>query len=101
SNSTITIDYNGNVVPPLRAGDWILDATFYQRTANGPGAANAFFYRVVASEDVGLNVTRYEVQNTIRGYLASQPANQGGYTGTAVVIRGILDVYEKGPVRLP
>jgi prepilin-type N-terminal cleavage/methylation domain-containing protein len=101
-SNTVTIDWSGNVSPPLRPGDWIMDATFYQRVVNGTtvGAANACFYRVVASDDVpgNPNATRFELQQTIRGY----PATGGGaYQGTAIVIRGVAEVFEKGPVRLP
>lgn len=97
ANNTILIDYNANVAPPLRPGDWILDSTYY--TQNGFGSANAHFYQVVATEEVGGNVASYEVKNPIRGYLAN--TNPGGYVGTAIVIRGIVDVFEKGPARLP
>jgi prepilin-type N-terminal cleavage/methylation domain-containing protein len=101
-SNTVIIDWSGNVPPPLRPGDWIMDATFYSRVVNGAtvGAANAYFYRVVASDDVpgNPNATRFELQQNIRGY----PAIGGGpYQGTAIVIRGVAEVFEKGPVRLP
>lgn len=110
ANNTITIDATNNVPPGLKPGDWVLDATFYQKVNNGPGAANAYFYRVVAVEDLGSNQTRYEVQTPLRGYLASPSAvgttfnpsvTAAGYAGTAVVIRGIAEVFDKGPARLP
>ena len=98
ANSTITIDFTTyGVGPPVRPGDWIMDAT--PTTANGFGSAHAYFYRVVASEELGSNLVRYEVQQTIRGFSGAMPA--AGYSGTAIVIPSIVEVFEKGPVRLP
>ena len=110
TNGTITIDYTANVPPPLRVGDWIFDSTVYQSTRTpGRVSAHAFFYRVTATEEFvkgGATYARYEVQNPIRGYANLPPAvdpidGSAANKGTVVVIRGIAEVFEKGPVRLP
>jgi len=98
SNSTITLDSTGYVPPPIRPGDWILDTTFYT-TKPGTGSANAFFYRVVAMDDLGTGQFRFEVQQPIRGWPAKMAP--GGYAGTAIVIPGVAEVFEKGPARVP
>jgi hypothetical protein len=108
TNGTIAIDYTANVPPPVRVGDWILDSSVYQPKPT-TGSAHAYFYRVTATEEFVKGVTtyaRYEVQNPIRGY-ADLPAVADPFDGspanlgTVVVIRGIAEVFEKGPVRLP
>jgi hypothetical protein len=98
-SNSITIDYSSPLAipPPVRPGDWILDSTQFSPSA-GKGSANAFFYRVVAVDELGGSKVRFEVQNTIRGY----PARTGApYAGTAIVMRGIAEVFDKGTVRLP
>src|SRR5260370_4986407 len=97
-----------DVPPPVRVGDWILDATFYKPTPT-TGSAHAYFYRVVSAEDfviAGKTYARYEVQNPIRGFVnfpstADPVDGKPAFRGTAVVIRGVAEVMEKGPVRLP
>ena len=108
TNNTITIDYTNNVPPPLRPGDWIMDATVIT-SATGAGSSHAYFYRVVSTEDFAGNLARYEVQNPIRGFAANTPlvndpiTNQASsvYQGTAIVMEGVREVYEKGVVRQP
>jgi hypothetical protein len=115
TSGTIAIDYTANVPPPLRVGDWILDATVYQPTPM-TGSAHAYFYRVTATEEFvvgGRTYARYEVQNPIRGFANLPPAVSAPvtdpidgtpatvYKGTAIVIRGVAEVFEKGPVRMP
>jgi prepilin-type N-terminal cleavage/methylation domain-containing protein len=110
TNGTIAIDYTANVPPPVRAGDWILDATVYKPTPT-TGSAHAYFYRVTATEEfvvAGQTYARYEVQNPIRGFvntaLTKDPIDgtpASVYQGTALVIRGVAEVFEKGPVRMP
>jgi hypothetical protein len=112
TNGTIVIDYTFNVPPPLRVGDWILDSTVYKPTTT-TGSAHAYFYRVTAAEEFaggGRTYARYEVQNPIRGFANLPPAvfppaadpidGTPAYQGTAIVIRGIAEVFEKGPARL-
>jgi prepilin-type N-terminal cleavage/methylation domain-containing protein len=126
NNNTIIIDYTSNtVIPPsVRPGDWIMDATLINNAKPGNAAtigfAHANFYRVVAAEDLvvgGNKYARYEVQNPIRDFVGArytqapytcvpQPADPTGaagtaYRGTAIVIEGIAEVFEQGPVRLP
>ncbi len=100
SNNTITIDYNNNVPPPLRAGDWVMDGSL-NSAYTLPCAAHSYFYRVVAIQELGGNVATYEVQNTIRGFNTAVAMPASGYPGTAIIIRGIVEVFDKGPVRLP
>ena len=99
----ITIDYTKNVTPPVGAGDWILDASFYQRTINGvvKGSAHGYFYRVVSVNDLGSNLIQYEVQTPLRGPWTGFASGTYGYIGTAIVLEGVAEVFERGPVRLP
>jgi prepilin-type N-terminal cleavage/methylation domain-containing protein len=108
TNGTIAIDYTTAVPPPVRVGDWILDSTINNPATTTPCAAHGYFYRVVSVEEFavgGKTYARYEVQNPIRGF--NDPAKVAmtdatfGYQGTVIVIRGIAEVFEKGPVRLP
>lgn len=120
-SSTITIEYTSPTViqPPVRPGDWLLDATYYASSTT-TGSASAFFYRVTSSEDFidatvvpNRKFTRYEVQQPIRvpGYNAGAPRYTGlldplgtgatVYLGTIIVMDGVAEVYEKGAARLP
>jgi hypothetical protein len=132
ANGTITIDYTALPFgPPIRAGDWIMDVTFVPVPATAPfksGSAHAFWYRVVATEDLvvgGKKLARYEVQQPIRGFeapLGTNPAafnplpntmpynavdpTVGGaatsvYQGSIVFMDAVVEVFEKGPARLP
>jgi hypothetical protein len=110
TSNTIAIDYSAAtaVPPPLRVGDWILDTTFVPDLKKRTGSAHAYFYRVVAADEFPGKLARYEVQNPIRGSFVNTPMrpdptdkNQMAFQGTAIVIRGIAEVIEKGPVRLP
>ena len=71
--NTITIPYTA-APPQLRPGGWILDNTLRLRGPAGPGqtgSAHAYFYRVVALNDVvvGPNrFVRYEVQTALKGF---------------------------------
>jgi type II secretory pathway pseudopilin PulG len=108
TKGTITVNYTNDVPPPLRVGDWILDSTFV--LTGKTGSAHAYFYRVVATEELVKGATtcaRYEVQNPIRGFDANAKTGPDPidgtivYQGTVIVIRGIAEVFEKGPARLP
>jgi type II secretory pathway pseudopilin PulG len=150
TNNLITIDYTGNVPPPLKAGDWILDVTLdqrYDRSAGIPGAnppptylnPHAFYYRIVGVKEftdgiatVGpvRQLAQYEVQTPLRGFhiydangnlvgvpfgtppvllpnattLTSVTSLGGiflGYPGSTIVMEGVVEVFEKGPCRLP
>jgi hypothetical protein len=129
-NGTITIDYTlAPFGPPIRTGDWIMDVTYVANAAGTTGSRHAYWYRVVATDDLAVNgkkLTRYEVQQPIRGfealpgtptasfnplpntlpYNAADPTVNGAtaltvYQGSAVFLDGVLEVFEKGPARLP
>jgi hypothetical protein len=111
STNSITIDYSSNKVPPppVRPGSWILDATIYHPTAT-TATQHAYFYRVVSIQDVGATLVTYEVQSPIRGFGSPGslsplpyplPATTYGFPGTAIVLDGIAEVFEQGPVRIP
>ncbi len=111
-NSTIAIDYTAptTILPELRPGNWIMDASFYLTSPPGApvptGSSRAFFYRIVAVEDflvAGRKVRRFEVQSPIRGVDTTQPMTdpQFGWAGTSIVMVGVAEVFEKGLMRLP
>ena len=125
--NTILIPYAVGSAPAVRPGNWIMDVTLYQPNPAAPpqytqlapgaksGSAHAYFYRVVAADDVSVGgqlYTRYEVQQPIRGFTnnAGTPIFTPGldpttgniaYLGTSLVIEGIAEVFEKGSIRLP
>ena len=113
-NNTITIDITAaaTVPPPVRAGDWIMDVTPYNPTPTS-GAAHAYWYRIVAAEEIvnnGRRFARFEVQQPIRGVnqfpgtfqtWAGTPAMALGFQGTSVILEGVAEVFDKGPGRLP
>jgi hypothetical protein len=111
TRNAITIDYTNNTPPPIRPGSWILDATISNPTGT-TGTQHAYFYRVVATEDIVIpgppaqTLTRYEVQTPIRSFpdpwiTPPPPPTAYGYLGTAIVLDGIAEVFEKGPGRAP
>jgi hypothetical protein len=95
--NTITINYNANVPPPVRAGDWELDATPMNIVAGQSTTAHGYFYRIVGVNDLGNNTTELEVETPLRGF----PANSTAYAGTAIILDGVAEVFQKGPARLP
>jgi prepilin-type N-terminal cleavage/methylation domain-containing protein len=114
ADSTITIDYGASAttpIPPIRPGNWIMDATVYSPKP-GKGSTSAFFYRVVASEQLnsgslGRAVVRFEVQQPLRGSLnkytpVPDPLGSGTtvYRGTVIVMEGIAEVFERGTARM-
>lgn len=107
ARNAITIDYTNDVPPPIRPGNWLLDTTFFTPSAT-TGTQHAYFYRVSSVEEIVIpgppvrTLVRYEVQNPIRGFNPSYPADPTfGYLGTSMVLDGIAEVFEKGPGRLP
>ena len=104
AKNTVTIDVSGagTLIPNVRPGDWIYDATI---TTPATGAAHAFFYRVVATDDLvlgGKRCVRYEVQTPLRGVFPTAfNATFGGYPGTSIYMEGVAEVFERGPVRGP
>ncbi len=117
--NTILIEYSSTIVPPVvpppvRPGNWIMDASPYLSSPT-TGSAHAYFYRVVAADDLVIGTrqfARYEVQTPLRGFTTGftpviDPTDTSVtpvpsvYQGTAIVFEGIAEVFEKGPVRLP
>ncbi len=81
-----------------------MDASYYQKAdSNGAqkGSAHGYFYRVVSVNDLGGNLLQYEVQTPLRGPWTGFVAKTYGYEGTAIVLEGVAEVFERGPVRLP
>lgn len=103
--------------PELRAGNWILDNTYHPR--GNFGSAHATFYRVVAVDNVTApggppvrTFVRCEVQQSIKGFTnpstsafifpsGADPFGNTVCQGTAIVIEGVAEVVDVGPVRLP
>ncbi len=112
NNNTVVLDY-GNLPPPIRPGNWIMDATVYQTTGAGGavvGSQHNYWYRVLATQDVVVGANTYsvfEIQGQIRGFnnfpnaLVADPTLAGStaYQGTVVILDGVAEVFEKGPVR--
>jgi hypothetical protein len=116
--NTITIPYT--IAPPqIRPGGWILDNSLRLRGPAGPtqtGSAHAFFYRVVATDTLlvgGNQYLRCEVQTPLRGFPMPAPAAmipdpsdpsvppRQVWQGTTIIMEGIAEVIERGPVRMP
>ncbi len=95
-NNTVMIDYTNNVPPPLRVGDWILDATPIP-LGNANQTAHGYFYRVVGLNDLGNQAAGsllvVEVEQSIRGF-----PPQGSF-GTVIILDGVAEVYTKGTSR--
>lgn len=104
TRNAITIDYTNSVPPPIRPGNWILDATVIAQTVT-TATQHAYYYRVVAVNDISTTMVQYEVQNPLRGFNnlpAGYPTDATyGYQGTAIIIDGVAEVFEKGPTRAP
>jgi type II secretory pathway pseudopilin PulG len=96
NNNTVQINYGANVPPPVRSGDWILDASPVFSGANVV-SAHGNFYRVVGVTDLGGNVVELEVETPLRGTFG--PTNAPN--GTAIVLEGVAEVFTKGTARLP
>lgn len=91
--TTNTITLTTALPPPIRPGNWIYETT------TPAGEIRSCFYRVVAVDEFAGNVIRYEVQQPIRPLL-SNPALTS-YSGRMIVMEGIVEVFDKGPARLP
>lgn len=101
TTNTITITTAVGVEPPVRPGDWLYDATIILPNAAKkilfPEVVSAF-YRVVAVDEVAPNTYRYEVQQPIKT-MVNDP--QRLLPGTVIVMEGIAEVFDRGPVRVP
>ncbi len=112
TNNVITIDYTNNIPPALRPGGWILDVTLDTHGTNILWP-HGFFYRVVSATEfeqvVGGSTMhtymQYEVETPLRGWDKTTATPQTingqtfGYAGTAIVLEGVAEVFEKGPYR--
>jgi type II secretory pathway pseudopilin PulG len=114
NNNTVVVDYTTTTPPPIRPGNWIMDATQYQTTnaaGTAVGSQHNYWYRVLATQDVvvGANTLAvYEIQGQIRGFPSNFPnvgtdptTSQSAYLGNVVILDGVAEVFEKGPVRVP
>jgi Tfp pilus assembly protein PilV len=112
NNNTVIVPFTPPNGPPIRAGNWIMDATIYS-TPTGAGSQHNYWYRVLATQDVVVGVNTYavfEVQGQIRGfnnYPTAQvadptlPTSTAYPHGTVVIFDGVAEVFERGPVRTP
>lgn len=89
SSNVVTINHGGpDFAPPLRAGDWIMDASpvlVGGKTRN----IHANFHRVVSVIDTSDTTMEVEVQTPFRG-------PPGGYTGTVIIFEGLVEVFDRG-----
>jgi prepilin-type N-terminal cleavage/methylation domain-containing protein len=89
---TLTWDPAVQPKPALRTGGWILDTTFNPST----NVVNAYFYRVVAINEVPINATVapatmvLELQNPLKANV-----------NAAVAMEFVVDVFDKGTGWLP
>jgi hypothetical protein len=96
SANLVTLNSAGLTKPPLRAGSWILDATFkqYQPDPNNPnvkyGWAHAYFYRVVSVNEIAPDQFEMEVATPLRRWPAA------GGNGTVIVMDNVVEVIERG-----
>ena len=112
NNSTVVVGpFTAPNGPPIRAGNWIMDATVY-KTAAGAGSQHNYWYRVLATQDVTVGINTYavfEIQGVIRGFsnfpnaMVADPTNAAStaYQGTVVILDGVAEVFERGPARTP
>lgn len=101
-STSITIQYSGaplplspytSAAPPLRRGDWILDASVKDAANDPPDTGNlhSFFYRVVEVTDTGTTVElelETPLQAAIDGATATTP-------GIIVFLENVANVYER------
>lgn len=120
-NSLIRVIWDPNLGqqrPPVRVGNWVLDASLdlYAGSPTGPffGTAHARFYRVVGvteNADLPLPALDLEVQTPLREDLYSvpfplaEPVPTLGLArwriGRVLVLENVVEVFEKGPGRIP
>lgn len=96
NRSVVTIDHSVmGEPPPVKAGDWILDASIAQ--AGGKRYSHANFYRVVSVTELNDTQTELEVQTPLRGFAAPFPQpSPGVFTGTVIIFEGLVEVFERG-----
>jgi hypothetical protein len=91
SANLVTLNSTGLTKPPVRAGSWILDATYKTTPANNPtnGWAHAYFYRVVSVNEVSPDQFEMEVATPLRRWNATG-------NGTVIVMDNVVEVIERG-----
>jgi hypothetical protein len=95
AGNLVTLDSTGLTKPPLRAGSWILDATYKTLTVGTPpnvqtyGWAHAYFYRVVSVNEIAPNQFEMEVATPLRRWNATG-------NGTVIVMDNVVEVIERG-----
>src|SRR5262249_26578198 len=62
--NTITLT-TASALPAVRAGDWLLDASYIPNPAGTNGTVNGYFYRVVGLTELANNKMEYEVQPSL------------------------------------
>jgi hypothetical protein len=103
ASNVVSVTWNPNLPPPaVSVGGWIMDTTPTLDPNGNPnkfGPAHARFYRVVSLTQTGANSVDMEVQSPIKGFPLPPPSPANTFTGSIVVIEGIAEVFEKGPVQ--
>jgi type II secretory pathway pseudopilin PulG len=100
-----TFDLNANTItvatavpPNVRPGDWLYDATVIKTPAMKYPEIASGFYRVVAVDQTALGL-RYEVQQPLRKMI--NDPTRTVFPNAVIAMDGIVEVFEKGPVRVP
>jgi len=89
TRNVVAVDFSASgSLPPLRAGEWILDAT-----VDANNVPHGYFYRVVSINQTGPTTVEFEVQTPFRGF----PPGTTTTPGIVVVLEGVAEVFERGP----
>jgi hypothetical protein len=102
ARSVVTLDYSapGSTPPPVRPGEWVLDATPVLTTVGGVNyrTSHANFYRVASVAELAGNQMELEVQGPLRDFIGSSipQSAPGVYQGTGIVLEGVVEVFGKG-----
>jgi type II secretory pathway pseudopilin PulG len=95
---------SGMPPPPVRPGEWIMDATLDSLKSFGlpnNGYAHGNFHRVVGSNDLGGGVLELEVETPFRNFGPWSTTTPLGFAGQIVVLEGVAEVFERGDGRVP
>lgn len=100
NRNLVTINWApGLEPPPLRPGNWILDASYVE--VGNYHYQHAYFYRVVGVNDTGPNSMEVEVQTPFRGFNPNRfpetAPNSRIFPGIVIVMEGVAEVFERGP----
>jgi hypothetical protein len=95
--NVITLTWANTQSPPgIRVGSWLMDTTPVQ--SNQPPlftTPHSAFYRVVGFTQLSDTSVDVEVQQPIQGFPLPVP-NAQPFTGTVVVMGGVVEVFQKG-----